>query len=333
MKRITAIGLVVFLALFTFSACKKEAAAPKAGTAKATDMLGLLPVDVQGVFFVDVHKAMTTEFATKMIQENESYEKYQEFVQKSGIDPQKDIYFLAVGLAGPIGGQEQEMAAVVNLKYDKDVVMALIQEKVKEEGQELQTEEYDGYTLYKAWEKGESGAYAFINDSNIVIGTEMPVKSVLDVLNKKKDNVFKNEKLAALLEKTNKEAMFWGAMLIPAEAMEQAASSNPMMGALKSVNAVALYFDYKDQNLIAEIMAMSPDADSNKQVADALTGIKSFGAMAAGEKPEIGELLNAIEISSGEDHVKIYAKIPEELIKKLQADIPKEKEQEEKEEK
>ncbi len=327
MKRTTTISLVVFLTLFSFAACKKEAAAPKAGTAKATDMLGLLPVDVQGVFFVDVNRAMTTEFATKMIQENENYQKYQEFVQKSGINPQKDIYFLAVGLAGQIGGQEPEMAAVVNMKYDKDVVMGLIQQKVEEEGQELQTEEYEGYTIYKAWEEGEPGAFAFIDDSNIVVGTEMPVKSVLEVMNKKKDNVFKNEKLATLLEKTNKNAMFWGAMLIPAEAMEQAASANPMMGALKSINAMALYFDYKDQNIIAEIMAMGPDADSNKQVADALTGIKSFGAMAAGEKPEVGELLNAIEITSGADHVKIYAKIPEELIKKLQAEKPKEEEE------
>ena len=58
-----------------------------------------------------------------------------------------------------------------------------------------------------------------------------------------------------------------------------------------------------------------------------LAGIKSFGAMAAGEKPEIGELLNAIQISSGDDHVKIYAEIPEELIKKLQADKPEEEEE------
>jgi hypothetical protein len=93
---------------------------------------------------------------------------------------------------------------------------------------------------------------------------------------------------------------------------------------------VAMYFDYKNQNIVAEIMAMSPDPDSNKQVADALTGIKSFGAMAAGEKPEIGELLNKIEISSGADHVTIHAEIPEELIQKLQADIPKEEEKEEK---
>ncbi len=327
MKRLTALGLVVFLAIFSFTACKKEAAGPKAGTAKATDMLGLLPVDVQVVFFVDVHKAMSTEFATNMIKDNENYQKYQEFVEKSGINPQEDIYYLAAGLTGGMGGENQEGAAVINMKYDKDVVMGLIQQKVEEEGQELQTEEYEGYTVYKAWEEGEPGAFAFIDESNIVLGTEMPVKSVLDVMNKKKDNVFKNEQLAALLEKTNKDAMFWGAGLIPAEAMEEAASANPMMGALKSINAIALYFDYKDKNIIAEIMAMGPDADSNKQVAEALTGIKSFGAMAAGEKPEIGELLNAIEITSGADHVKIYAKIPEDLIKKLQADVPKEEEE------
>jgi hypothetical protein len=328
MKRITAIGLVVFLALLSFSACKKEAAVPEAGEANATDMLGMLPVDVQGVFFVDVHKAMSTEFATKMIEGDENYQKYQEFVTKSGIDPQKDVYFLAAGLEGPIEGEKQEMAAVVNMKYDKDVVLGLIQEKVQEEGQELQTEEYDGYTLYKAWEQDESGAFVFIDDSNIVIGTEMPVKAVLDVISKKKENVFKNEKLDALLKKANQNAVFWGAMLIPAEAMEQAAAANPMMGALKSIDAVTFYFDLKNQNVIAEIMAMSPNAESNKQVADALTGLKSFGAMAAGEKPEIGELLNDIEISSGEDHVKIYASIPEELIKKLEAEKAKEEEQE-----
>lgn len=327
MKRITAIGLVLFLALFSFTACKKEAAAPKAGTAKASDLLSMLPADVQGVFFVDVNKAMATEFANKMIQENENYQKYQEFVEKSGLDPQKDIYYIAAGVMGELQGENSEGVGVINLKYDPETILSLIKEKVAEEGQELQEEQYEGVTLYKAWEEGEPGAFAFIDDSNAVIGNEMPVKSVLDVLAKKKDNVFKNEKLSALIDRTNKDAMVWGAFVIPPEAMEEAAAANPMMGALKSINAVALYFDYKDKVLTAEIMAMGPDAESNKQVADALIGIKSFGAMAAGEKPEIGELLNAIQITSGDDHVKIFASIPEELIQKLQP--KKEKEEEE----
>ena len=328
MKRITTIGLVLFLALFSFIACTKEAAAPKAGTAKASDMLGMLPADVQGVFFVDVNKAMSTEIATKMIQENEDYQKYQEFVEKSGLDPQKDIYYVAAGVMGELEGENSEGVGVINLKYDPETMLGLIKEKVAEEGQEIQEEQYEGVTLYKAsWEEGEPGAFAFIDDSNAVIGNEMPVKSVLDVLAKKKDNLYKNEKLSALIDKTNKDAMVWGAFVIPPEAMEEAAAANPMMGALKSINAIALYFDYKDKTVIVEIMAMGPDAESNKQVADALLGIKSFGAMAAGEKPEIGELLNAIQITSGDDHVKIYASIPEELIQKLQPEKPKEEEE------
>ncbi len=327
MKRVTTIGLVLFLALFSFTACKKEAAAPKAGTAKAPDMLAMLPADVQGVFFVDINKAMSTDFANKLIQENENYQKYQEFVEKSGMDPQKDIYYLAVGVMGEIQGEDAEGVGVINLKYDPETILSLIKEKVAEEGQELQEEQYEGVTLYKAWEEDQAGAFAFIDASNAVVGNEMPVKSVLDVLAKKKDNLFKNEKLSALIDKTNKNAMVWGAFVIPPEAMEEAAAANPMMGALKSINAIALYFDYKDKTLIAEIMAMGPDAESNKQVADALTGLKSFGAMAAGEKPEIGELLNAIQITSGEDHVKIYASIPEELIQKLQPEKPKEEEE------
>ena len=111
MKRITAIGLVLCLALFCSVACKKEAGAPKAGTAEATDILNLIPVDVQGVFFVDVNKAMSTEFANKIIQEDEDYQKYQEFVEKSGIDPQKDIYYVALGIAGDLEGEDQEGVA------------------------------------------------------------------------------------------------------------------------------------------------------------------------------------------------------------------------------
>ena len=327
MKRITVVGLVLCMALFSVTVCKKEAVAPKAGTADAEDMLNLIPVDVQGVFFVDAHKAMSTEFADNMIKDDENYQKYMEFVEKSGIDPQKDIYYVALGIAGELQGENQEGVAVVNMKYDADTLLGLIREKMAEDEQEMEEEEYEGMTIYKIWQEGEPMAFSMINESNIVGGNEVHVKSVLDVMNKKKDNVFKNEKLAAIIDKTNKEAMMWGAMLLPAETMEKAASANPMMSALKSISAIALYFDYENKMITAEIMAMGPDAESNKQVAEALTGIKSFGAMAAGERPEIGELLNAIQISSGEDHVKISAEIPEELIKKLQAEESKKEEE------
>lgn len=164
-----------------------------------------------------------------------------------------------------------------------------------------------------------------MDSSNIVIGSEAEVKTVIDIAQKKADNLYKNEGLTDLLAKTEKEGILWGAFLIPEKAVEEAASENPMMSSFKAVRAATLLFDYKNQNIIADIRLMSTDEESNKKIADALNGFKALGAMAAGEKPELGELLNKIEISSTADHVKLYCSLPEELLNKLKSAIPEEK--------
>jgi len=80
-------------------------------------------------------------------------------------------------------------------------------------------------------------------------------------------------------------------------------------------------------NVMAEIKAMSPDGDKNKNMADALNGFKAMGAMAASKEPELGELMNRIEIVSAADHVKISAVIPEALIESLGQKAMKQKEE------
>ena len=149
----------------------------------------------------------------------------------------------------------------------------------------------------------------------MVVGNEAAVKGVIDVVQKKKDSILKNEELQALLKTSNKKAIIWGGMLIPSKSMEKATSSNPMLSSLNSVKAVSMFFDYANENMEIEIRAMSDDAEKNTQVADFLTGIKGLGGMMAAEKPEVGKILNSISISSDEDHVKISAVLPEELLK------------------
>ncbi|MFQ6037429.1 MAG: hypothetical protein ACE5LV_02310 [Candidatus Aminicenantales bacterium] len=319
MKRLEVAGLVVLIVLAGLVSCQKKAAAPEAGTAKAQDILALLPSDAQGVLFIDVHAAMTTEIAKKAIQENKDYQKYQEFVQMTGLDPQKDIYYAAIAVMSAGEGMKTEGVGVINMKYDKDNLLGLIKAKAEEEGQPITEETYENFTVYNVQQEEEAGSFVFVEGSNVIVGNPGPVKSVLDVLNKKRDNIFKNAQISDLIERANKDAMFWGAVLLPPEAMEKAAGANPMLSALKDITAVSMYFDYKQNNVIGEIMAISTDPENNKKVADALAGMKSFAGMAAAEKPEIGELLNKIEISSGEDFVKIHAEIPEDLIKKLEA--------------
>jgi hypothetical protein len=363
MKKFTALIAVLFLVMAGLISCGK-AGGPKAGTAKSEDMLKMLPVDADGVFFVDVHRAMGVELVQKALTKNEDL---QEFIEKTNIDPREDIYFLAGAMKqkeevedtedeedveeaeereeedieteeeleeeeGEDDDKPKEKGVVVvNLRYDKETLLPLIREKVEEEGGKLNESEYDGYTVYGMWQDDQEVHFSFLDESNILAGNPIQVQSVFDVIQNKKDNVFKNEDLADLVSKTNRNAIFWGAVLFKPGTLDKMTTENPMLEDLKDLQSASLAFDYKNQNFTGEIKLRGGDETKNKQLAEFLTGIKAFGAMMAGEKPEIGELLNKIEITSGPEHVQINASIPEELINSLSSETKPEEEKEEKE--
>jgi hypothetical protein len=315
MKKFAATGLVILFAFFFLLSCSKSIA-PKAGSAKAEDMLSLLPKEVNGVIVVDAKRIMKTDMVEKAIKENKDPQKYQHFIQETGIDPQKDLYFFVAAMSGLTGGEKaQEGVAIVNLKYNKDQLLAM----VKKERGELIEADYNGIKIYQAAQTDEKKPIsgAFLDDSNIIVGTDAAVKKVIDVSQKKAENIWKNEQLSALMKGTNKAAMVWGAFEVPAEALKQAASQNPMLGIFADIKSILLSFDYKDNSLLAEIKAMSPDEKKNKDMADALNGFKALGAGAASKEPQVGEILNRIEITSASDYVKITANIPEDIIKSL----------------
>ncbi|OGD17698.1 MAG: hypothetical protein A2Y69_04595 [Candidatus Aminicenantes bacterium RBG_13_59_9] len=217
--------------------------------------------------------------------------------------------------------------ALVNLKYEKDKLLALL----KKEGGEMTTEEYSGLTIYTGAPKDEKKPVSavFLDESNILFGTSPAVKKAIDVREKKADNVWKNPQISALLKGMNTNAMLWAGFAIPPDAMKQASSQNPMLGAFSNIQAIVLSFDYKDKSVLAEIKAMSPEEANNKQMADALNGFKALGAGAAAKEPLLGEVLNTIEISSAPDHVKITASLSETLIESLSQKMKVSKPQEE----
>lgn len=314
MKKKAAILFALLLVVFGLSSCAK-ATAPKAGSAKATDMLSLLPSESKGVVVIDIHRIMQTDSAAKAIAESENKAKYDEFVQTAGVDPQKDVYYFVGAVLGDFGQKEMDGVGLVNLKYEKDKLLAVLQ---KERG-EMTTADYSGYTIYTAAATGEKKPVSgvFLDESNILFGSDAAVKKVIDVHQKKADNVWKNENVAALLKGMNTAAIVWGGFSIPPDTMKQASSQNPMLGAFSDIRSIIMSFDYKDKNVLAEIKALSPDEAKNKQMADALNGFKALGAGAAAKEPLVGELLNKIEIASASDHVKISANIPEALIQSL----------------
>lgn len=328
MKKFTVIGMVTIFALFSFISCGKGSSTSKPGAAKAEDAIKLLPEDAQAVFLVDLQRAMSIEAVDKAIKENKSYSQYQEFVEKSGMDPQKDINFVAIALTSGMENDDREGVGIVNLNYNKEALIAVINAKAEEEGQELLEEDYNGISIYSVKKEEKEGGFAFLDNSNIAIGNKEGVQAVIDVYQKKKDNLFKNKALSDIIAKTNKDALLWGAIKFTPEAVTKMTSGNPMLSNLDSVQAATIYLDYLNKNIIAEIKIMSSDEAKNQQIVQLLNGLKAMGAMASAEKPEIGELMDKLEITSGSDHVKIYASLPEELVNKLKEEKKTEEEEE-----
>jgi len=215
------------------------------------------------------------------------------------------------------GEEEHEL---IEEKYNGFTIYTVREEEEEEEEEEEHGEEEKEHG--KKHEKG--GSFSFLDESNIAVGDKNSVKSVIDVLQKKKENVFKNEGFSSLLTKIDKEAIFWGAALIPPDAINEVISEKPELIILEAVNAASVSLDYKNANIIADIKIMSSDPMKNQELADNLKGYKGMAALI-----QIQDL-DRIEITSFPDHVKIYTSFPEDLPQTIIDKLKMEKTKEEK---
>ena len=314
MKKATSIGLTVLFAMFLASCAPSSSI--RAGSATAESLIRLLPKTALGVTAIDVHRGMGLASVTKMLQDPKAKQKYDEFVKMIGLDPMKDVYFVVIGLTATPNGMGQEGGVIVNLKYNKDSLLAIMKEKAPE----VQSESYNGVTIYSNLDGSETKQTtraAFLDDSNILFGSDAGVKGILDVYQKKAESIMKNAAIAGVLKKVDKAAMAWGAFSLPPDLVKKGIESVPQLKVLEGVTAITMSFDYRLSNYIADIRTMGGTEEQNKNLASTLNGLKGLGAMMGGQEPVLGDFLNAVEVTSGQDFARLYISVSEELMDKL----------------
>lgn len=312
MKKATLIALAFLLAVL-FTSCVSTG--PKSGAAAGEALIKLMPRSTTGVMAFDFHRAMGTEAATKALQDPKTKEKLDEFIKMSGIDPMKDISYLGIGLSGD-GMNLKDGAVIFAMAYDKAKLQSLIKEKAPEAKEEL----YDGVTIYSNLDGTEGKQMtraAFLDADHIVLGSEKGVKGIIDVRMKKAESAAKNAELAAALKKVDKTNIAWGAFLVPQDLLQKGVASSPQLKVLEGVKALTLSFDYRLNDLVADIQTLGGTKEQNANLASALNGFKAMGAMFAGQEPVVGEALNGIEITSGADFTRLSIRLPQETLDKL----------------
>ncbi|MBE0713306.1 MAG: hypothetical protein IH583_13090, partial [Candidatus Aminicenantes bacterium] len=265
MKKATSIGSIVLLAVFLLASCAPSSSI-KAGSATAESLIRLLPKTSMGVFAVDVHRGMATPSVSKMLQDPQAKQKYDEFVKMAGIDPMKDVYFVVMGLTATPNATSQEGGVIVNLRYNKDGFLAVMKDKAPE----FQSESYNGVTIYSnldGTETKQTTCAAFLDDSNILFGSEAGVKGIIDVHQKKAESVMQNTAMAGVLKKVDKAALAWGAFSLPPDLVQKGIESVPQLKVLEGVTALTMSFDHRLSNFIADIRTAGGTKEQNDTLA------------------------------------------------------------------
>ena len=314
MKKATLFVLAIFVTA-VFTSCT-PATGVKTGAAAAEAMIKMMPKPSTGFIGIDVRRLMETETVVKALQEPKIKEKFDEFVKMSGIDPMKDISYVGIGGYGAVTAPQFEGSAIISLKYDKARLQSLIKEKAPEAKEEL----YNGVTIYSNLDGGkakQTTQAAFLDETHIVLGSEKGVRGIIDVHQKKGESLAKNAVMAGILKKVDKGGLLWGAFAIPQELIKKGIAANPQFKALEGITALIVSYDDRMNNVTADIRTAGGTKDQNANLASTLNGFKAMGAMFGGQEPAVGELLNGISVTSGEDYVDLSINISRETLVKI----------------
>ena len=322
-------GVVFYVTLFILvslgvSGCGKKVAVESAGV---EDLLKMLPEKATGVFVMnlngitqlDLFKEQKEKAAAGQTDvENDFFKNYMEFIEKVGLEPEKDLKSMAAALfESPAMGMDTEgnFVAVVDLNYDKEKILAFIKEK----NPNFETEAYQGQVIYTmATDKNRNVELVFLNDHVIALGRNENVKSVIDVVQKGGKNVTDNSRLKPFLEELQAGKLMAFVMDIPEKMKESQPEGAPFKMDLSRAEILHGFVDHADMAWSGEMKLISKDEESNKQIMNLLNGLKGMAVLAG---PEVAELVSNINISASADNIRMTFKITDELLKNLQSKL------------
>jgi tetratricopeptide (TPR) repeat protein len=342
-KNIALLALLALIDVLVAPGLAARAAASRPGmstgpgqiAAAAEDLVKLLPRSTAVVVVNDIKRIMEIDAVDKALQDPKVKERYDEFVKMSGIDPKRDVAYVGIGAPNPEDARRAFMpireaflynaSIIVSLKYDKVRLQGFIKEKIPG----AKEESYNGVTVFTNL-NGDSNKQtapfaganlgrmsfqaAFLDASQIVIGDEKGVKGVIDVYQKKAEPLAMNPEMTALVSRVDKSGILWCAASYPAELMKKASETNPQLKALEGLKGLTVAVDDKKTGLFAEVRSLGGTKEQNAAMASNLNGLRAAGAIYAAQEPALGELLNGIAVTSGEDYARLTVTLSYETI-------------------
>lgn len=190
-------------------------------------------------------------------------------------------------------------ALIVKGTFDKDDLLAAIEDAATEGETELESTDYKGYELHVF--EDEDGAFVFLSDEMLVIGTMEWVKDVIDVANGD------GKALSGMVLDTYNDL---GDTLVKmaVETVEPGQAEEKLpdemgdllgdMSALEDIKTVGLTLDKKGSSVAVDMKMCASDTESAEELQEAidgLIGIIGFAASMSENAEENEALLSLLE--------------------------------------
>ena len=174
-----------------------------------TELYKFVPDSATGLFTINFKKLTSISAFDKMKDEmkfediskkQKLFKNYTDFIEKTGIDPKKDINSAVVAIFSELDEKEPEVSVIADLKYNKEKLLSLL----KSSGKDFQTSDLNGMNLYTGKdEKGKEVGLIFLSDKLITAGSIEGVKKVAAMAGKKGKNILDDPKMKSFMEKGN----------------------------------------------------------------------------------------------------------------------------------
>jgi hypothetical protein len=285
--------LALVLLLLPLAACSRTS--PQTGVKIDASLATLIPADT--VLLAGTRlEALRETAAYKKYLANRKLPAIEDFAQRTGLDPQKDLWellFVSNGKNGVLLGRG---------KFANEM-----EPKLEKEG--AQRFGYKGFNLIGT----QAAAVVFINSSTAAVGSTNDLKMFLD---QRETSHGPPPALAAAIKEIPAASQFWAAYTgsavhLSVDPRSMAANLNKL---IESIDSATVYFDFRSglNGVASGICAKDEDA---QQVESALKALVALGRLnTPSSQPEMLQAYDSIRVTQEGHRVKLYLDLPQTTV-------------------
>lgn len=311
----------LFAGLMQSTACSEEnssetRAKPAARENVAVaDYLALVPKEASVLFYANLHDLRNTPLGEEF-RLDEDDEDYRDFVERTGVAPEKDIDACWIGTL--TGKMEDKGGVIATGRFDEKRIVKYFKEESRNEFEETT---YRGYTIFSAKDHEDNPDMVFLDARAVVVGSPVWVRAVLDRAKGDSESVMKNPAMAQQIEKVREGNQLWGVVNLADSDGQWARDlkkKSPFSGteSLKNIQSL-VFFTQVGEKADMHVRGNFTTAEEASLLAETVTGFKAMAKLMMADDREAIDLLNEIKIAAEGETLEISARLDRKFMDKL----------------